>query len=236
MSLSRNLSITLICLILGVMLSWQYKSIQNNKKMASYQSGTLYTLQEELLAEKTKNENLRARNQELEDQVSKYINAEGNNKKIEESLRDEIQRCRTLAGLNDVVGPGVEIVIDDGEYSSVTDNYLLVFINEVRAAEAQAISINGERIVAMTEIKMTNDRTSPRIIVVNGRQMQAPFVIKAIADPDKLSNSLNMLEGIVDRFRDFYGLEITVKRMDKIEIPKVNDDGSVLKYNLLDPV
>ncbi|HPD00848.1 MAG TPA: DUF881 domain-containing protein, partial [Acetivibrio sp.] len=158
MSLSRNLSITLICLILGVMLSWQYKSIQNNKKMASYQSGTLYTLQEELLAEKTKNENLRARNQELEDQVSKYINAEGNNKKIEESLRDEIQRCRTLAGLNDVVGPGVEIVIDDGEYSSVTDNYLLVFINEVRAAEAQAISINGERIVAMTEIKMTNDR------------------------------------------------------------------------------
>lgn len=236
MSLSRNLSITLICLILGVMLSWQYKSIQNNKKMASYQSGTLYTLQEELLAEKTKNENLRARNQELEDQVSKYINAEGNNKKIEESLRDEIQRCRTLAGLNDVVGPGVEIVIDDGEYSSVTDNYLLVFINEVRAAEAQAISINGERIVAMTEIKMTNDRTSPRIIVVNGRQMQAPFVIKAIADPDKLSNSLNMLEGIVDRFRDFYGLEVTVKKMDKIEIPKVNDDGAVLKYNLLDPV
>lgn len=236
MSLSRNLSITLICLILGVMLSWQYKSIQNNKKMASYQSGTLYTLQEELLAEKTKNENLRTRNQELEDQVSKYINAEGNNKKIEESLREEIQRSRTLAGLNDVVGPGVEIVIDDGEYSSVTDNYLLVFINEVRAAEAQAISINGERIVSMSEIKMTNDRTSPRIIVVNGRQMQAPFVIKAIADPDKLSNSLNMLEGIVDRFRDFYGLEITVKRMDKIEIPKVNDDGSVLKYNLLDPV
>jgi uncharacterized protein YlxW (UPF0749 family) len=218
------------------MLSWQYKSIQNNKKMASYQSGTLYTLQEELLAEKTKNENLRTRNQELEDQVSKYINAEGNNKKIEESLREEIQRSRTLAGLNDVVGPGVEIVIDDGEYSSVTDNYLLVFINEVRAAEAQAISINGERIVSMSEIKMTNDRTSPRIIVVNGRQMQAPFVIKAIADPDKLSNSLNMLEGIVDRFRDFYGLEITVKRMDKIEIPKVNDDGSVLKYNLLDPV
>ena len=63
MSLSRNLSITLICLILGVMLSWQYKSIQNNKKVASSQAGTLYTLQEELLAEKTKNENLRARNQ-----------------------------------------------------------------------------------------------------------------------------------------------------------------------------
>ena len=90
--------------------------------------------------------------------------------------------------------------------------------------------------MAMSEIKMTNDKISPRIIVVNGRQMQAPFVIKAIADPDKLNNSLNMLEGIVDRFRDFYGLEITIKKMDKIEIPKVNDDGSVLKYNLLDPV
>ncbi len=236
MSLSRNLSITLICLILGVMLSWQYKSIQNNKKVASSQAGTLYTLQEELLAEKTKNENLRARNQELEEQVSKYINAEGNNKKIEESLMEEIQRSMTLAGLNDVVGPGVEIVVDDGDYSNVMDTHLLVLINEIRASEAQAISINGERIVAMSEIKMTNERTSPHIIVINGRQMQAPFVVKVIADPDKLSNSLNMLEGIVDRLRDYYGLEITVKKMDKIEIPKVHDDGSVLKYNLLNPV
>ena len=79
----------------------------------------------------------------------------------------------------------MEVIIDDGEYNSVTDNYLLVLINEIRASEAQAISMNGERIVAMSEIKMTNDKISPRIIVVNGRQMQAPFVIKAIADPDK---------------------------------------------------
>jgi len=55
----------------------------------------------------------------------------------------------------DVQGPGVEIVLDDGEYDyqKVYDIDLLKLVNELRAAEAQAISINGERIVAMTEIR-----------------------------------------------------------------------------------
>ncbi len=66
--------------------------------------------------------------------------------------------------------------------------------------------------------------------------MQAPFIIKSIADPDKLNNSLNMLEGITDRYINIYGLDVTVKKMEQITIPKVSDDGSVLKYNLLEPL
>ncbi|NMB34217.1 MAG: DUF881 domain-containing protein [Clostridium sp.] len=235
-SISRNFSITIICIILGIMLSWQYKSIQNNKKATSAQTGTLQSLQEELIGEKTKNENLRTRNQELERRVSEYISAEGSSKKIEEGLKEEIQRSKILAGLADVEGPGAEIVLNDGEIFSVTDTSLMGLINEIKAAEAQAISINGERVVAMTEIKMTNTRVIPHTIVVNGRQMQAPFIIKAIADPDKLNNSLNMLEGITDRYINIYGLDVTVKKMEQITIPKVSDDGSVLKYNLLEPL
>ncbi len=166
-SISRNFSITIICIILGIMLSWQYKSIQNNKKATSAQTGTLQSLQEELIGEKTKNENLRTRNQELERQVSEYISAEGSSKKIEEGLKEEIQRSKILAGLADVEGPGAEIVLNDGEIFSVTDTSLMGLINEIKAAEAQAISINGERVVAMTEIKMTNTRVIPHTIVVN---------------------------------------------------------------------
>jgi uncharacterized protein YlxW (UPF0749 family) len=150
MKFSRNISITIICIILGIMLSWQYKSIESNKRVSASQTKNLYDLQKELLEEKKNNENLRARNEELEKQLAQYIDAAGNNKQIEESIKEQLTRARMLAGLVDVQGPGVEIVLDDGEYDyqKVYDIDLLKLVNELRAAEAQAISINGERIVA----------------------------------------------------------------------------------------
>lgn len=233
MKFARNMSITVVCIILGIMLSWQYKSIESNSKVSASQTKSLYELQKELLEEKKKNENLRARNEELEQQVSEYIDAAGNNKKIEEGIREQLIRARMLAGLVDVEGPGIEITLDngDGEYEIVYDIDLLRLINELRAAEAQAISINGERVVAMTEIKYTQP-----YMVINGRQINAPYVIKAIAEPEKLDYALNMLGGIVEIYRNSFGYKMNVNKVDKITIPKVRDDGSVLKYNLLAPV
>lgn len=233
MKFSRNISITIICIILGIMLSWQYKSIESNKRVSASQTKNLYDLQKELLEEKKNNENLRARNEELEKQLAQYIDAAGNNKQIEESIKEQLTRARMLAGLVDIQGPGVEIVLDDGEYDyqKVYDIDLLKLVNELRAAEAQAISINGERIVAMTEIRYADP-----YMVINGRQIFPPYVVKAIADPEKLDYALNMLGGVVEIFRDSFGYKISVTKVDKITIPKVRDDGSVLKYNLLTPL
>jgi leucyl-tRNA synthetase len=100
---------------------------------------------------------------------------------------------------------------------------------ELKAAEAQAISIEDERIVAMSEIKKAGD-----YIVVNGKQMLSPFTIKAIADPQKLENSMTMLGGIVEEL-EFFSMKVTIEKKDNIIIPKVRDDGSVLKYDLLRP-
>lgn len=52
MKFSRNISITIICIILGIMLSWQYKSIESNKRVSASQTKNLYDLQKELLEEK----------------------------------------------------------------------------------------------------------------------------------------------------------------------------------------
>jgi len=136
--------------------------------VSASQTKNLYDLQKELLEEKKNNENLRARNEELEKQLAQYIDAAGNNKQIEESIKEQLTRARMLAGLVDVQGPGVEIVLDDGEYDyqKVYDIDLLKLVNELRAAEAQAISINGERIVAMTEIRYADP-----YMVINGRQI-----------------------------------------------------------------
>ncbi len=129
-----------------------------------------------------------------------------------------------------MMGKGVIVTIDNNEFAKVTESDIFDVVNELRAAGAQAISVNEERIVAMSEIRETG-----RYILINGVQMEAPFVIKAISDPGNLERSLNMIDGVVDRLKEWQ-LKVTVKKMDEIIIPKVRDDGSVIKIDMLTPV
>jgi len=227
MNASRNLSITLICIILGVMLAWQYKSISNNNKSGTIQSIRLESVKDELIAQKEDNEYLRKRNEELQTRISEYENSQGDLSQLEKNLESELERVRFIAGLSDVEGPGIVVNMKYIGKGSVRENAILRLINELKAAEAQAISIEGERVVAMSEVKKGGD-----YIVVNGKQMVSPFTIKAIADPKKLENSLTMIGGIVEELK-IYEMEVTIERKDKITIPKVRDDGSVLKYDML---
>lgn len=230
MKLGRSLSLTAICLMLGTMLAWQYKSLYNNNKLETSKRVTLNSYKDEYLAARKNIDDLTKRNEEL----LKIIDGYEKNTKIDQQLREDLDRARILAGLYDVKGAGIEITLDNLESDiiryDIEERDLITIINELKASGAQAISVNGERIVAMSEIRGTGDD----FIIINGRQMIPPFKIKAIAEPDKLENALNILGGISAYFKEYFIFEIEKK--DSIVIPKVRDDGSVLKYNLLEPV
>lgn len=227
MKFARNISITLICILLGVMLSWQYRSIMNNNKQETTKNVKLETVKDELLTQKKNNEDLRKRNVELQKQISEYENSQGNLNQLEKNLEAELARVRLIGGLSDVEGAGIVAKIEYLGDEAIPENAILRFINELKAAEAQAISIEEERIVSMSEIKKAGD-----YIVVNGKQMLSPFTIKAIADPQKLENSMTMLGGIVEEL-EYFNFKVTIEKKDNITIPKVRDDGSVLKYDRL---
>lgn len=230
MKLGRSLSLTAICLMLGTMLAWQYKSLYNNNKIETSKRVTLNNYKDEYLAARKNIDDLTKRNEEL----LKIIEGYEKNTKIDQQLREDLDRARILAGLYDVKGAGIEITLDNLESDiiryDIEERDLITIINELKASGAQAISVNGERIVAMSEIRGTGDD----FIIINGRQMIPPFKIKAIAEPEKLENALNILGGISAYFKEYFIFEIEKK--DSIVIPKVRDDGSVLKYNLLEPV
>ncbi|TYQ15528.1 UNVERIFIED_CONTAM: uncharacterized protein YlxW (UPF0749 family) [Acetivibrio alkalicellulosi] len=229
---ARNISITFICLILGTMLSWQYRSINNNRVDTAY-SERLDVLREELIVEKRNSYNLRVRNEEIEKQVSEYLSLISESEVREKSILREIERAQIIAGLIDVKGDGVFITFNyqSGRLRNPETDFLRL-INELRASEAQAISINGERVLAMTEIKCLDPEGNQSKWMINGREFSPPFTIQAIADPEKLDESLNMIGGIVQVLRSS-GYHITIEKKEDILIPKVRDDGSVLKYDLL---
>jgi len=237
MKVSRNIAITLVCIILGIMISWQYKSVNYNQNVSSVQNKRLEELKTELIALQKTNNELRARLQELQEENKAYENSRIGDNTLAENMKKQLETARIFAGLVDVKGKGVIVTLDNNGFASVADSDILEVVNELRAAGAQAISVNEERIVATTEIRQVgNFGDDSSYITINGVKQKAPFVIKAISDPNDLDRALTMTGGVIEKLRDTYQIKVSIKKSDEIIIPKVRDDGSVLKYNLLTPV
>jgi uncharacterized protein YlxW (UPF0749 family) len=228
MKIGRNIALTLVCIILGIMLAWQYKSINFSQNMASSQSKRTEELMNELIKQQSTNAELRNRLQELSNLVKQYETARAGDDEFTNALKDQLEKARVYAGLTDVKGKGVIVTLDNNGFADVIDSDILDVVNELRAGGAQAISVNEERITAMSEI-----RTAGKYIVINGRQMAAPFVIKAISDPLDLERALVLIDGVVEKLQK-YQLKISVKKSDNIIIKKARDE--VIRINLLTPV
>lgn len=223
-----NIAIMIICLILGIMIAWQYKSVNYNKKVVSYENIRTETLMEELIKLQKNNAELSAKLEKLQEEVKLYETAHAGSSEAYKNLLSELEIVRTFAGLTDVKGKGVIITLED-DFFTVIDSDILLVVNELKAAGAQAISVNDERIVAMSEI-----RDAPPYIMINGTQITSPIIIKAIGNPDQLEHSLKMTNGVLEKLQEY--LKITSKQSDDILIYKIREDSPVLKVDLLTPV
>lgn len=215
--ISRNISIAIVCIILGLALSWQFQSIRSNAKVMSLESQKKDDLVVKILNEQKNNENMRTKLTELQTQVDKFEKASGNSDENMKLLTLEIQKLKTIAGLTDVKGKGVIVSFNKEDAPEVEDDDILTVLNELRAGDAQALAINDQRIVITSEVRVAGG-----YIIVNGRQIVPPYVIKAIVDPDNAVNVLNMIGGPVERIRLF--IDVNIEKSDDILIPKISEE------------
>lgn len=230
MKIARNVAMMLVCVILGIMLSLQYKSVNYNQSLASFENKRLDDLKNELISLQDQKNSLQERLQELEQENQTYAKVKAGDSEAAQQIQNNLQKARIFAGLETVKGKGIIVNLDNNGLISVQEYDILDVVNELRASGAQAISVNDERIVAMTEI-----RAAGQYIVINGKQMAAPFVIKAIADPDDLERSLSLMGGVLDRLKEDM-LNVSIKKADEVVINKFVDDGTTIKTDLLTPV
>lgn len=226
----ENFFVALMCMILSMILAWQLRSTYNNSKSDESKSVRMEVLKDELIATKNLNEGLRSRNQELVNQIKEYENDKGNYTLYEKNLRGELERARMIAGLTEVEGKGIIIEVDNAD-GEVEQDDILKLLNELKASDAQALSVNGERIISTSEV-----RKAGRYIIINGKQCLAPFEIKAIAPKEKVENAISMIGGILEELRELYKLSIDVKKVDRVVIPKIKDDGSSFNVDMLKKV
>jgi uncharacterized protein YlxW (UPF0749 family) len=220
----------LVAIILSSLIAMQYRSVKVNNTLAVYEQQRVNDLIMELLREQETNEQLTHRIEELQKDLEFYRNDSKSDAETIEKLNEEILRLEIIAGLKTVKGRGVIVTIEGIGNAHVDDDNILAVLNELRAADVQALAVNDERIIATSEV-----RRAGGYMMVNGRKLLPPYVIKAIADPDNLEGSLKIMDGVVDMLK-YYNLKVEVKKEENVIIPAVRSDGTVLRYDLLEPV
>ena len=135
----------------------------------------------------------------------------GNNGDVLESLVDEINQLRIANGLVEVSGPGIEILIVGPV--SVLDLHDL--INEIRNAGAEALSLNGQRIVTWSAISYDGDS-----VTVDGEAVQGPYRLRAIGDGDAMEAALVRPGGILHILvQSREDISTEVQQKEKITLP-----------------
>jgi len=225
-----KLTIMIICILVGIMLSVQFKTSEN------YGVDLRGSRVEELAYQ---NSNLTQEKEALSKEVislrEKLTNVSSGSQEIAD-LQQELKKSNMAAGLIPVTGPGIIVTLNDsprtlqpgGDPNAllVHDIDILNIVNEMKASGAEAISVNEERITAMSEI-----RCAGTTILVNMNKIAPPFVIKATGDPQLLESGLSIRGGKLEELK-FFGLQTQLVRSDMIEIPAFK---GALEFKFTDP-
>ncbi len=157
---------------------------------------------------------------DLENRLQEYEQTDADENLIIQNLRRDLQRYQLLSGHVSGQGPGIVITIDnqeeEGEFLLYNYDILLSLVNNLNAAGAEAIEINGERYTALTEIYYGSNA-----IHVNERPIQPPFKIKAIGNGDTLEAALNIRYGVIWEIRQFSSIDVEITKEDNLFIERV---------------
>ncbi len=220
--------IALVLFICSFIISAQLNTVENTDIIAEgMREAELLT---ELQKANNRYEELKKEYEKSQIIVDEYKTDASTNDLLISSMKTLLERAEILAGLVKVKGQGVVITLADStdtnipvEAGLVHDTDIMAIVNELRAAGAEAISVNGQRIISTTAIRCVGPT-----IQINEIKVASPFYIKAIGDAKYLESALNIKNGIVDNFK-VYGINVEVKTDNNITIDKY-DNTLTLKY------
>jgi uncharacterized protein YlxW (UPF0749 family) len=141
-------------------------------------------------------------------------------------LNADLQAARIAAGLIPLTGDGVVLQIEDSQEPMAPDanasDYLVgardirTIVEELWAAGAEAVSVNGERITPTTAVIDIGPS-----ILVNSAYLSAPYQVTAIGPPD-LYPRLGASPGFVDFIRaraEGFGLRVSIAEPETVDMP-----------------
>lgn len=159
------ITLGIVCIILTIAICVQVNTIQSANTTVS-QTFAEDNLRDEVLKWKEKYDNITEELNKAEKNLAKIREESTQNDTTSSEKEEQITLNNNLLGMTNLVGKGIEIIltddpnatresissIDDISRHIVHDADLRAIVNELKNAGAEAISINGQRIVNTTAI------------------------------------------------------------------------------------
>lgn len=203
-NLQSTIVIGIMCFFLSCGIAIQISSIKNESTVLAKQN-TENELRDQVISQK-------------EEYNKEYKKLEKTQKKLEqlreiasksnteaENWSKELTEIDKLLGLTAVKGRGFEIELETGD--------LLLILNALNNAGAEAISINDKRIVFSSEILNEGD-----IVSLDGVTLEAPYTIKVIGS-ETIYGAITMPESYMDKLKK-NGYKVNVIEQNDITINK----------------
>lgn len=217
--------LSLVGLALGILITAQLQS-QPRQTTATPESrrevatSTIHRLEQE-------QGDLKKQIQDLRANIAQGQQAASSDRVVLAEINTELDRQKTLSGMVTLRGKGIKVVLDDSATNKipVNDDPSLYIIHEFQLRDAlnllwlsgaEAVSLNGERIVATTSIYCVGST-----ILVNDTRLSPPYEFQAIGDSTALEGAVNdpsSLTGIKSRAKA-YGIQMIVSRQNTLTVP-----------------
>lgn len=141
-------------------------------------------------------------------------------------LNDNLQDIKEFAGLTPLSGPGVIVTLTDVhtdkmdkidipiEELIIHDRDIVKVVNELWNAGAEAISVNGNRVVVGTSFRCVGST-----VLMDTIRIASPFVLKAIGNSADLEGAFKLPGGIYDELRNTDPKLVAVEKSEKLDLP-----------------
>ncbi|MGW1800707.1 DUF881 domain-containing protein [Streptomyces sp. NPDC001984] len=148
---------------------------------------------------------------------------------------DQADLVGILSGATAVHGPGVKLVVDDAKEAStggdgtnpretsgfsdtgrVRDRDMQRVVNGLWASGAEAVSINGQRLTALSAIRAAGDA-----ILVDNKPLVPPYTVLAVGDGQRLSTRFqNSADGLyLHALQENYGIRTGISTERDLRLP-----------------
>lgn len=214
-------SLLVLCGLLGALAGLSFKT-QNRIRRQDLPSGSYAGLAESYTAlRSTLKKGISDRDRTigaLQVQIQKLQLSDPSDSRQQKLLADNLKQVNAFAGLTAVEGPGVVVTLNDSTHVTpgeapaaimpglIHDTDINQTVNELKAAGAEAISVNDQRLVATSPI-----RCAGPTVLVNAVPQPPPYVIRAIGNPKTLLTALKLPGGI---YEQIHGMDPAMMKME----------------------
>ena len=218
-------TISIVCFLLMMIIFMQFKVTQKSREI-NIDTMQEAELRQQLANWKNKYEETKKKREEVSNTLETYKQESSSDSKTQETLEKELSTLEQALGKTDVEGEGIIINLREkkenelGEDESITPisaNDLIYIVNSLKDAGAEAISINNERIIGITDIVDIGEYVN---IKINSNYIRTnEFEIKAIGNSSYLESSIFGKGGYAEQL-EISGIKATVQKLNKIRINK----------------